>query len=183
MDEKINELIQSQMLKSKGKQMTKEEYWYISSFLSDKNFLVFGLGYDSKLWRYANRNGFTIFLEHDPRWVTDDPDVYQVEYTTVRTQANCLLLEYDQQNFKNLEMKLPNVVLETSWDCIFVDSPQGGNDSTFGRMQSIYAASILANNNTHVFVHDCQRMVENTYTKKMFSQKIKQLTKLRHVKL
>jgi uncharacterized protein (TIGR01627 family) len=181
MDEKINELIQSQMLKSKGNQMTKEEYWYISSFLGDKNFLVFGLGYDSKLWRYANRNGFTIFLEHDPRWITDDSDVYQVFYTTKLTQADDLLLEYRQGNFKNLTMNLPDIVLENNWDYIFVDSPQGYKPHFPGRMQSIYTASILANNNTHVFVHDCNRRVEDIYTREMFPKIVKQLTKLRHL--
>lgn len=174
-------LIKNQMEISKGHQMTEEEYRYISSFLGNKNFLVFGLGYDSKLWRYANRNGFTIFLEHDSKWITNEPDVFEVSYSTKLSQADELLLEYDGGNFKNIIMKLPEVVLKTQWDCIFVDSPQGNKKIYPGRMQSIYSASILAKKNTDVFVHDCDRRVEDMYTRKMFSKTINQLTKLRHL--
>lgn len=182
MDEEFEQLIKNQIKKTKGKQMTEEEYRYIASFLGDKNFLVFGLGYDSKLWRYANRNGFTIFLEHDPKWITSESDVFQISYTTKLTQADELLSEYRQGNFKNLSISLPNIVLKTEWDYIFVDSPQGYKDHYPGRMQSIYAASILANTDTHIFVHDCDRRVEDMYTREMFSQTVNQLTKMRHLK-
>lgn len=183
MDKEFERLIELQMEKTKGNQMTEDEYRYVASFLGSKNFLVFGLGYDSQLWRYANRNGFTIFLEHDPKWITSDSDVYQVSYRTRLTQADSLLVEYDNGNFQNLLMSVPEVVLNTKWDCIFVDSPQGFNEKCPGRMQSIFMASKLARcASTNVFVHDCDRRVEDLYTRKLFSQVVTQLTKLRHVK-
>lgn len=182
MDNKLENLIQDIMEKNKGHQLTEKEYRYIASFLNNRNFLVFGLGYDSKLWRYANRNGFTVFLEHDSQWITNDPDVFRVQYTTKLPDADRLLLEYNNGNFENLTMKLPDIVLETEWDCIFVDSPQGYKKICPGRMQSIYSASILATKNTDVFVHDCDRRVEDIYSRTMFSKIINELTKLRHLK-
>ena len=171
------------MLETKGQQMTKEEYLYISSFLGDKNFLVFGTGYDSDFWRYANRNGETVFLENNKKWITNPNDTFEVLYTTNIKQADELLLKYKKGNSSLLEIKLPQEVLDTSWDCIFVDSPEGWNDNCPGRMQSIYAASKLANENTDIFIHDCDRYVEDLYSSVMFSKLIKELIKLRHYKL
>ena len=82
-------------------------------------------------------------------------------------------------------MDLPAIIRETKWDCIFIDAPMGMSDKPQvpGRMQSIFEASVLADEDTDVFVHDCDRYVENVYSKTMFSRVIKDLTKLRHVKL
>jgi len=46
----------------KNGQMQRYEYEHISNFLGDVNFLVFGTGYDSDLWRYSKRFGKTVFL-------------------------------------------------------------------------------------------------------------------------
>ena len=80
-----------------------------------------------------------------------------------------------------LEMDLPQQVLDTTWDVIFVDGPPGNKKRSHGRMQSIYTAYKLANKNTEIFVHDCNRPVEDTYTKHFFEIE-KQLKKLRHCK-
>jgi len=79
-------------------------------------------------------------------------------------------------------MNVPDIVVKTNWDYIFVDSPMGTNDKKPGRMQSIFTARKLSNLNTEVFVHDVDRAVEDLYSKEMFSTIIKNLTKLRHVK-
>jgi len=46
-------------------QLTRVEYQYISNFLGDKNFLVFGTGRDTPYWRLCNKGGTTLFLEND----------------------------------------------------------------------------------------------------------------------
>jgi len=169
--------------KSNNFQMTEEEYRYISSFLGDKNFLVFGTGHDTPLWRYSNRQGHTLFLENDSRWIDkNDSDVILVNYSTKCSQYKVLLEEYHNDNFENLKMDLPNEVTNTKWDCIFVDSPVGTKDNKPGRMQSIFTASMLAHKDTDVFVHDTDREVEDLYSTTMFNQTIRQLTKLRHLR-
>lgn len=182
-DKKFEELLTKKIEMSNGGQMEADEYRYIASYLGNKNFLVFGTGHDTPLWRYANRNGTTIFLENVEKWMNPaDTDVIKVNYTTKLSQYLDLLEEYKQGNVSNLKMDLPDIVTNTKWDCIFVDSPVGTKPKKPGRMQSIYTASVLASKNTNVFVHDTDRLCEDIYSKEMFSQHIKDLTKLRHVK-
>jgi uncharacterized protein (TIGR01627 family) len=180
--ENYKDLIENQMKIVKNSQMTKEEYYYISSFLGDKNFLVFGTGYDSNLWRISNSKGKTIFLENKKEWIKGEDDVYLIEYTTKLNDYKILLDEYKKGIFDKLEINIPNFIKETNWDFIFVDSPEGWLENHPGRMQSIYTAMTLCNNNTEIFIHDCDREVENLYSKTMFSVEIKKLHKLKHFK-
>lgn len=183
MNDTFEKILSEKMYRSNGGQMTADEYRYIANFLGSKNFLVFGTGHDTPLWRYANRGGTTVFLENISKWIrAEDTDVIKVSYTTKRNQYMELLEEYHAGNVERLKMNLPIEITNKTWDCIFVDSPIGTTDKKPGRMQSIYTASILANKNTDVFVHDCDRIVEDIYTKEMFSTIIKELTKLRHVR-
>jgi uncharacterized protein (TIGR01627 family) len=175
--------IKDLMSKVKDVQMTEEEYRYIVSKVSNKKLLVFGTGYDSDLWRYAVKDGMVKFLEHDDKWIPKNSnDIIKVNYSTDISQAKGLLDEYTSGNYDNLMMNLPEEILKTTWNCILVDSPPGWKVGTPGRMQSIYMASILAGKTTNVFVHDCDREVEDVFTNAMFSKTIKSLTKLRHVK-
>jgi len=174
--------IASVIEKTKGKQMTEEEYRYIASFLDNVNFLVFGTGHDSDLWRFCNRNGRTIFLENNSDWITNYEDTFLVEYSTVRTQAKKLLREFSKGKEDNLKMNLPKEIHQIDWDVIFVDSPEGHSRNNPGRMQSIYTAKELSKNKTEVFIHDCNRFVEDRYSKAMFNEVV-MLTKLRHCRL
>jgi len=178
----IKKMISTLMEKTRSTQMTADEYEYISSFLGDKNFLVFGTGHDSDLWRYANQNGNTIFLEHNAEWITNNDDTFKITYTcNLRRDKEKLLDEYKTKNYTNFTISLPELVVDTIWDIILVDSPEGGGKKRHhGRMQSIYTASKLANKHTDIFVHDCDRYVEDVYSSTMFSKLIKELTKLRH---
>lgn len=176
----IENLIKLQMKLTKGKQMTEEEYIYIASLLGNKNVLVFGTGHDSNIWREANNDGLTIFLEDNDKWIEDSNDVYRVSYISVLTDADKFLEEYKLGIFDNLKINLPDIVKNTNWDVIIVDAPAGNKSHFPGRMQSIYSAKILSKKNSDVLVHDCNRYVENLYTTTMFGKPHKELTKLRH---
>ena len=56
-----------------------------------------------------------------------------------------------------------------------------------GRMQSIYMASKLAreNGNTDVFVHDCDRQIENAYANRFLGQEnlACEVERLRHYRI
>ena len=175
----LAQIVSTLMEKVGSSQMTQEEYLYVASFMGSKNILVFGTGHDSALWREANAGGLTLFLENDPKWITTD-DVILVNYTTLLTEGDKLLAEYAAGEYEGLRLDLPRQVTAQQWDVIFVDSPTGYASHTPGRMQSIYAASLLAGKDTDVFIHDCDRRVENLYSKAMFSRHLKQLSTLRH---
>lgn len=162
------------MSKVKKGQMERNEYSYIAERLGNKNFLVFGTGHDTVFWRHVN-SGTNLFLEHDKKWIpAGSTDVHLVEYQTQLLKYREYLDDYTQ-----LEMALPQQVLDTHWDVIFVDGPPGNKKRSHGRMQSIYTAWKLADSNTDIFVHDCNRPVEDIYTKHFFNIQ-QELVKLRH---
>ena len=139
--------------------------------------LIFGVGNDSSLWIDLNIGGTTLFLESNAYWLNHvqsqlpDINVHLVHYNTLLSDWKYLL---NNKNRRLLKLTVPEVVLDTQWDIIFVDGPEGYNDSTPGRMKSIYTTSLLANqqnNDVHIFVHDCDRNVEAVYTDKFLQER------------
>ena len=173
------EMVDELMVKNGNTQMTREEYLHISSLVSNSNFLIFGTGNDTPLWKEANKEGTTLFLENDTRWVDkNDKNTHIVNYTCTRPQAESLLQKYKEGNDEGLLMDHPEQLKDIVWDFILVDSPW---DGSHGRMQSIYLASkLLKKNHTQIFLHDCDRWVENIYGRFFFGDNFKQFTKLRH---
>lgn len=127
--------------------------------------LVFGCGHDSRFWERVNQRGTTVFLEDHPEWAATvaatltSSVVHQVSYGTTRTQWRELL-----DDPSNLAMPLPPEVRDRRWDVVLVDGPAGFDDSTPGRMKSIYEAARLVAPGGRVIVHDCERPVEDAYT-------------------
>ena len=176
-------LLDKLMSHVKNGQMRRHEYEYISNFLGDVNFLIFGTGYDTDFWRYCNAQGKTYFLEHDPNWILDTfHDTFLINYSCNIKDYEELLAQYKSRYYDNLKIKLPQIVYDTSFDVILVDAPQGNKKNSIGRMQSIYTARELSTNKTNIFVHDCNRRVEHLYTTEMFTI-VKELEKLRHCKI
>lgn len=129
------------------------------------NFLVFGVGNDSRFWSRINGRGNTVFIEDNAKWFQEaikaDRRIraYLVDYLTQRIQWQ-ELLEYPDR----LDMILPQEIEREKWDVILVDGPNGYEDITPGRMKSIFLSSRLAANSGDVFVHDCDREVEQVYS-------------------
>ena len=136
---------------------------------SSCRFLVFGLGNDSLFWSTINREGLTVFLEDDQQWFeniikrTPFLTAFLVQYGTRRGDWKKLF-----ESPSLLQMALPKDVEKTEWDVILVDAPAGWGDQTPGRMKSIYAASLLAKKTGDIFVHDCEREVEDAYCRYFF---------------
>ena len=128
------------------------------------NLLVFGVGYDTEFWIQNNRAGRTVFLEHYQEWIdlttkkTPKAEVYKVEYTTLRPEWQEIL-----HQSKRLTMEIPDTTRNVKWDIIIVDAPKGHTDADPGRIQSIFTARQIISHCGHIFVHDTQRPVENTY--------------------
>jgi len=176
-------------------QMSVAEYSYITDVVGEKtpcNFLIFGVGKDSRFWIEVNKNGKTVFLEDNQDWLNQvraslpEIDAYSVSYKTARRQWLDLLVQHSH-GIDSLLMELPESLWQTQWDFIFVDAPAGYADEVPGRMQSIYTAAFLAfsNGNTDVFVHDCDRLVETIYSGYFLRDEnlVTQVGKLKHFKV
>lgn len=170
------------LVKNNPGQMNEDEYQFIKNFIQriyPSNILIFGVGYDSKLWIETNKNGKTIFLENDQNWIDKikkenlNMDVRLIEYS-------CNINDYakiiDDEN--KLKINLPSDIISEKWDLIIIDSPLGGTDNCPGRMQSIYMASIL--NCSHYLLHDCNRNVEKLYGKKYLKNKLYSINSLNY---
>lgn len=161
------EPLTKQMLRLNGIQLTFEEVSIISDRVRAKapcNFLIFGLGNDSRYWSALNKGGNTAFVEDNRQWFEDvtasnsELTGYLVDYATVRTQWKDLL-----ETPQRLEMSFPKEIENVQWDIVLIDGPNGYDDTNPGRMKSIFAATRLTLEGADVFVHDCHREVERVY--------------------
>jgi hypothetical protein len=135
------------------------------------NLLIFGLGNDSVFWSRLNRGGVTIFLEDNLHWFqkitkkSKNLTAFLVNYHTKRSDWQMLL-----ESPSLLDMPLPNNVEKEKWDIILVDAPEGVSDQSPGRMKSIYLSSRLVKDAGDIFIHDCQRKVEDIYSNKFIKK-------------
>lgn len=135
------------------------------------NMLIFGLGFDSLFWAQVNRGGLTLFLEDDPSWtekITRKSKLikaYAVDYGSKKKDWEKYLANPELNR-----MELPKVVTDHRWDLILVDGPAGWDDESPGRMKSIYHAARLVKPGGEVFVHDCDRAVEDVFSDKFLGR-------------
>ncbi|MDM3861004.1 MAG: hypothetical protein PT118_14420 [Aphanizomenon gracile PMC644.10] len=172
--------------------LSKDEMKSITDELRRRNscnFLVFGLGNDSVFWHRLNSGGKTVFLEESEWWLRKVQEqnsallAYLVEYNTNRTQWRDLLYSPNKLEMQHI---LPQVKQE-SWDVILVDAPTGSSDDCPGRMKSIYLAFQLVTSGSSIFIHDCDREIEQAYCDHFFGKhelfdSYSQVGKLRHYK-
>ncbi len=180
----------AEQTKDLGIQMQPIELFEIvKNIKAPANLLVFGVGNDSAFWHSVNKGGRTVFLEGKKMWFDDICarypflEVYRMRYDTNRAEWKDLLDKPDQLTFE-----MPLEIRDVVWDVIIVDGPTGYDDSTPGRMKSIYMASKLIKSGGDVFVHDTEREVENEYCKKYLLDKnliseVKGFAILRHYRL
>lgn len=160
------------------------------------NFLVFGLGHDSLMWRAFNPGGTTVFLEEDPKWVAtvlkDAPTLAarSVKYPTQLSQADDLLRTYKDEpdclparafvkgnrRCRLALADLPGEVYDREWDLIMIDAPRGYFPEAPGRMGAIWTAAVMARNrkapgDTDVFLHDVNRKVEKEFALEFLCKK------------
>ena len=137
------------------------------------NFLVFGLGYDSTYWHRLNRNGLTVFLENNQEWIdrvsarVPGLNIEPVSYWTRQKDWKALSGRLDE-----LVLDLPDELTRRPWDIVLVDGPEGWNDATPGRMQSICTAAALCRKGGIVFVHDCERAAEAFWCDHIFEREL-----------
>jgi glucuronoxylan 4-O-methyltransferase len=149
----------------RGIQLHANEIFFIARAIRPPvNFLIFGMGNDSPFWSELNHRGRTVFVEDQEDWFHrirgENPrlEAYLVKYGTTLTEAIQLI-----DCPTRLALDLPIEIRETEWDVILIDGPAGYEDSTPGRMKSIYESSRLIKQGGSIFVHDQEREVERAY--------------------
>jgi glucuronoxylan 4-O-methyltransferase len=155
-------------------QLSTEQLKVICATINRKapcKLLVFGLGNDTRFWSIFNRRGVAMFLEDDKKWFqktlkrTKGIKAFLIDYNSKRKDWKAFL-----EDTSLLNMTLPDEVEKEEWDVILVDAPAGYNDETPGRMRSIYLSSRLIKNSGEIFVHDCDREVEDIYCNKILKK-------------
>lgn len=166
-----------------GIQISTKQLLYIIGVVGKKapcRLVVFGLGNDTIFWSLLNEGGETVFLEDNEFWMrritrrTPGLKAVLVKFNTKRSDWKALLESPEQ-----LEMALPDEIDAKKWDVVVVDGPAGYNDNTPGRMQSIYTGSQLVKPGGDVFVHDCNREVEDAYCTEFLGEE-NLVTEIRH---
>lgn len=177
--------------KEKDIQLKVEEILSIYKLIKAKNckYLVFGLGNDSGLWNFLNKDGRTVFLEDKPKWYetvkNNNPEIeaYLIKYKYELSQWKYLLNKPEL-----LMLDLPKKIKQMKFDVILVDAPLGvdtrpqNKKQPPGRMMSIYTASKIIKNEGSIFIHDAGRIVENVYADKYLKKEnfVEEILGLKH---
>ena len=165
-------------------QMSYDEYDFICSQIAKKspiNLLIFGLGKDSILWDTLNKNGLTLFIEDDVAWV--DKIKKTVPNSIIETYEYFTKNKYISTYFKSdnpiypFRMNLDPRWYNTHWDMIILDGPTGWGDECPGRFQPM--ATVTMMDFDLLCIHDCERWIENLYSRVCFGNQFKQIDKLR----
>lgn len=158
------------------------------------------------MWHTLNYGGRTVFLEEDEAWIQQIKkkfpmlESYHVKYDSKVNQANvlieagkgteCTAIADPRYSMCQLALKgLPSEIYDIKWDLIMVDAPTGYYEEAPGRMTAIYTAGMMARNRedgeTHVFVHDVNRDVEDKFSREFLCDGYmkKQVGRLRHFEI
>lgn len=124
--------------------------------------LVFGLGYDSKLW-YNSTKGNTFFVENNKDYIELNKDhipssnIIYYDYKNITVDSSFNISEKDVDNFV-----MPNELRKLDpFDIIIIDGPAGWYPTAPGRLLPIYWSSkFLCKQNTLIYIDDSNRKLE-----------------------
>ena len=135
--------------------------------------LVFGLGYDSKMWYKLNPN--TYFVEDNQKYIDLNKDIPKekiIKYKYLTKVKNSKMLKDEVIKMFVLPETLKK---EGPFDIIIIDGPNGFHKEKPGRLIPYYwASSLLSKPGTCIFLDDVKRQLEDYLVKKYFSNKEKQ---------
>ena len=142
-----------------------------SNFTSNTKMLVFGLGYDSKMWYNGNKNNY--FIEDNDEYINlnDIPisNIIKYEYKNINVKSS-LKMSVDDINKFLIPEKIKDL---GSFDIIIIDGPEGYHHSKPGRLIPYYWATLLSKKGTIIYADDSSRKLENYCIHKFFKDKEK----------
>lgn len=142
-----------------------------------KKILVFGMGFDSKLWSEA---GDTYFVENDKyyiqlnEFIKEDHSIYY-QYKNINVKKSCEIIESNSQTdvikYLTNNYEIPEKLVENGpYDIIIVDGPPGYSENLPGRLLSVFwSVNFLSRKNTILYIDDCNRKLESLCIQKFIS--------------
>lgn len=135
--------------------------------------LVFGLGYDSKMW-YKGNHSNTFFVENNDNYIQMNINVIPknniIKYNYNTTCASSIQLTDDQIKKFNVPEKIMN---EAPFDIIIIDGPEGYSLDKPGRLLPCYWSTLISKPGTVIYIDDANRTLETYCIKKYFTNNIK----------
>jgi len=150
-----------------------------SNFTPNTKMLVFGLGYDSKMWYNGNKN--TYFIESNDEYISlninDIPNsnIIKYEYKNINVNNSFKMSDDDIKKYI-----IPKEIESEAFDIIIIDGPEGWADHKPGRLIPYYWASILSKKDTIIYADDSSRRLEKYCINKFFEGKEKKIFKERN---
>ena len=146
-----------------------------SNFTPNSKMLVFGLGYDSKMW-YEGNNKNTFFVENNDDYIKLNkrhiPEDKIIKYD-YKTKVNSSFTMNDSLiNTFEIPEKIMN---EGPYDIIIIDGPEGHSPNTPGRLIPCYWATLLSKPGTIIYIDDSKRPLESYSIRKYFNNYDKQV--------
>lgn len=146
-----------------------EDVYKTLNTLKNPKMLVFGLGYDSKMWYYmTNKN--TFFIEHNDDYINlnkdiDCENIIKYEYNDISVEKSINLLKKNKSFYIDelQNYKIPQKLIELGpFDVIIVDGPTGYNEKCPGRLLPIYwSKTFLSKKESVIYVDDTNRKLES----------------------
>lgn len=140
-----------------------------SYFKYNPKFLMFGCGYDTKMWAAGNKN--TYFVEDNPEYVNlarqsvSEENLIQVNYETKVYSAD----KMTDEEIKNHPIP-DKIIAEAPFDIVLVDGPMGYGEGA-GRLMPCYWAKMFTKEGSIVYVDDSERPLESYAINKFFKDK------------
>jgi len=138
--------------------------------------LVFGLGYDSKMW-YEGTNKNTYFVENNENYIelnkNDIPSdhIIQYDYLNITCESSVTKTDEDLKSYK-----IPDaLLLAAPFDIILIDGPEGWCISKPGRLIPCFWTRSLSKSGTLIYVDDAKRPLENYAINKFFHSDRKEI--------
>jgi hypothetical protein len=143
-------------------------------FKQNTKMLVFGLGYDSKMW-YEGNNKNTFFVENKDQYIQlnikDIPSDNIIKYDYKISCSSSFNLTDDE--IKTFEVP-KNILDKGPFDIIIIDGPEGWSGETPGRLLPCYWSTLVSKKGTVVYVDDANRSLENYCIEKYYKNYQKQ---------
>lgn len=137
----------------------------------NKKVLVFGLGYDSNLYYFANGKKNIWFVETNDEYIKlckeiDTKYVVKHDFAHISVKTSTTLSDEQIEKYP-----IPYILLKNApYDIILIDAPVGCNDNAPGRLLPIYwTKECLSHPGTIVYVDDVERKLESYCVNKYFS--------------
>jgi hypothetical protein len=142
-------------------------------FTEKTKMLVFGLGYDSRMWYEGNYKN-TFFVENKDEYIElnmkNIPQENIIKYDYKTTCASSPTLTDEQIAKFTIPKKL---LQEAPFDIIIIDGPEGNMPQKPGRLIPCYWTTLLSKPESIIYIDDSSRLLETFCIKKFFKDKVR----------